>query len=260
MASSDSGVNFESVNGGIFATDKRDDLKAFPENTATAWPWPFFMWGVLRRFGMDGWIFLAQFVIPALAAAGILALIYPTFAAQTIMLPVAAYAVATKYASGRFTRPVMLIHPDQDKITLDEQLWWRDQERMIPDAVKRDDDGRRMAWLFPVNDKVTTIVDGKEVQSDGSALFAFDANMEPIVIAEDTATASHVAGIRTTMQAAEDLARHQIDDGQEAMRYGLLAVIIIAGLIAAFLAVGEAVEQFGTGAAAIDATATVTPQ
>jgi len=165
---------------------------------------------------------------PVLLAAGYLLLVYPTSAAQLFPLLIAGYAISTYLAERNMTRLVFVISEDEDRIMIDDQSWWRDEERQIPDAFKYWNGKRSEAWLY----------------KSGEQYEPFVAWAEPLEIGSDSASAAHVAGVRTTMNAAEKMARHRQRDSREMARYGLLAVLALGGLLFAYLAGNEALDVF----------------
>src|SRR5690606_34586580 len=67
-----------------------------------------------------------------------------------IYSPLAAWALSTLVLAKVLTRMVVIIRPDAHMVCIDEQKWWKEEEIAVPDAVKREFKGRRVAFLYHV--------------------------------------------------------------------------------------------------------------
>lgn len=217
---------------------------AFPEDTNISAPWPFFLARAAAKYRGATLVYIAVAGVPVFALGAVLYFTAPALGYMTsLYATLLTWAAATMLAERKLTRLVVVIRPEDDIACIDEQKWWRDDERSIPDSVKRWDEDRRrsVAWLYPVETEVASEAGETTVVR---ALAPFTAWSKPLVINDKQAAASHIAGIKTTMASSERIARHREPDGREAMRHGLLAVLALVGLLAIYLAGSRALETF----------------
>lgn len=207
--------------------DQRSAAELTQDTNITA-PWPFFLFEAFKQNRGQAMIWVIAGFLPVVAIGGYLALAIPAMAQQLPILIIFGYGLATYLAERNMCRTVIVIRPDEHRVMIDEQRWWREDERQLADAFKYHTGQRSEAWLYPV--------DG------GYAPFV--AWAESLEVDDDTATASHVAGIRTTMGSAERVARHRQRDNSEIARYGWLTLIILSGLLATYLAGSKAIDAF----------------
>lgn len=179
---------------------------------------------------------------PVLLIGGIVLLIFPQLLSQAMLLLVIAWAAATVVAQKTMVRDVIVIRMDGERPCIDLQSWWKSDERMIPDALKHAHRGQVIAWLYEVTEEVTDPVTGEVTTI--TYLTDFDAWEQSLDIGEGDASAAYIAGIKTTMKASEDMASYQEADNSEIARYGLLTLIILAGLLAVYLAGTKAIDTF----------------
>lgn len=224
--------------------DRGNDRRYFegvepPSDTNIDSPWTLFLVHAFRREFMPSLGFLAVSLLPVVAVAGYGALTNPEAVLQFIpLLVVGSWLAASVLAERNLCRDVVIIRLEGDQPVIDHQRWWKADERLIPDEVKLWNGKRPVAWLYPVS---VTGVDTGEVVT----WFApFSAWNEPLVIDEDSASAAHIAGIKTTMKASSDIARYQEPGRNDTARYGLLVVVILFGLLAAYMAGNEAIDKF----------------
>lgn len=233
MAGTDSGGYFRGV--------------AFPEDTNITAPWPALMFKAGRRSPGQAMTLVLIAALPCMALGLVLAFTYPAAAQTPVHFLIAAYILATLLVHRNMTRPVMVVRMDNGRVCVDEQRWWRDQERQLPDSIKRWDElrKRRVAWLYPVGEEIETQGEsGQPVKTVVWSLMPFDAWAERLEVKAGDASAAHVAGIKTTMLASEHLARHQEPDGREVVRHGLLALLVAIGLLATYMAGSRALDAF----------------
>lgn len=216
------------------SNDSGDSLIAVGEDTNMTAPWPFFLFSAITHNRGQALTWITVTMVPTLAIAAFTALAYPSLASQAPLLLIIGLAFATYLAERNMTRTVVVIREDQDHIMLDEQSWWRDEERRIPDAYKHWNGKRPEAWLYLVT------------AGDKVGYKPFVPWTESLKVTDETATSAHVAGVRVTMGAAERVARHRTPDGREVARYGMLTLIILAGLLGTYLAGNKAVDVFTT--------------
>lgn len=219
----------------------------FPEDTSITAPWPSLMFKAGRRSPGAAMTNVLIAALPCMALGLVLAFTYPAAAQTPVHFLVLAYILATILIHRNMTRPVMVVRLDNGRVCVDEQRWWRDQERQLPDSIKRWDEARkrRIAWLYPVEgEEEVDGPDGKKVKAPVQWLMPFDAWGEQLEVKAGDASAAHVAGIKTTMLASEHLARHQEPDGREMVRHGLLALLVAIGLLATYMAGSRALETF----------------
>ena len=208
-------------------------------------PWPTFLLMAVRRYPGRTLPLLTAVAVPALAVAGGIVLFYPAMIQYILVVGLLAYIAATVLVERSVTRAVMVILPDQDRVQVDEQRWWFDDERAIPDVYKLWNGKRAIAWLYPV---------------EGGSFMPFspwNPAYSPLKLvapkkgtaqaaSQAPASSAHIAGIRTTMNAAGRIARHRTPDGKEIARYGLMAMIILFGLLAVYLAGNKAIDATRT--------------
>ena len=225
-----------------------------PSDTNISAPWPMFLPAAVRRYPAVSLMTTAMLLFPFILVGVYIVLAFPDFQTQAPLVLLPGLALASYALEKQLCRTVVVIRPEEGMVCIDEQRWWRDQERLIPDSVKRfDEDTRRpVAWLYPAT---TLIPDPTEEDPDRmrstAIMLPFTAWEKPLEVTADMASAAHVGGVRTTMAAAEHIALHQEPDGKEIARYGLLAIIILSGLLAAYLAGSKAIDAFVTGTSSV---------
>ncbi len=234
MDSSNSGRYFEGV--------------GVPGDTNITAPWLTFLLAAWRHNWQVTAGFVAIPLVLALVVAGYLALTNPGAVNQLVpLMLVSVYLAATILAERSMCRSVFIIRMERDMAVIDHQRWWKADERRIPDSVKKFDGKRPIAWLFPNSRTATHITTGEVTVTEW--LEPFTAWDEALVINDDSASAAHIAGIKTTMKASSDIAKYQEPGRTDVAKYGLLVVVILFGLLAAYLAGNEAIEQFITAPA-----------
>lgn len=201
------------------------------ENTNVTAPWPFFLFSAIRHSRGQGVMYAVAGIGGGVLAAGILVLISPSYSQMSLLLILGGFILATYLSERNMTRPVNVISLDNDRVMIDRESWWRSEERKIPNSHKAMLDGKRpIAWLYEVDGVVKP----------------FQPWAEPIPQTADGATASDVARVNAVMRSAGRVARHRNPDNRDAVRYGFMTLIILGGLIAAFMGGNEAVDTFIT--------------
>lgn len=201
------------------------------DNTNNSAPWPLFLFSAISHSRGQGLMYAGIGIGGGLLAAGIMALISPAYTQMSLVLILGGFIGATILAERNMTRPVNVISLDNERVMIDRESWWRDEERKIPNSYKAMLDGKRpIAWLYEVE----------------GGLMPFHPWAEPIPETPDGATASDVARVNAVMRSAGRVARHRNPDNRDAVRYGFMALIIVSGLIGAFMGGQEAVDTFIT--------------
>lgn len=205
---------------------------------------------------------MLMFTVPMAAAALAIWLFAPANLQMAIWLLGIPIIGTTWLVNRNMTKAVMVFLPDGPLVAADEYRIWREDFNKIPDTARRNFLGKRVPWIYPVfikqeagetpagttallPDIVITDVDGAAwAHRREYGYRAFSAWDEPLSAGEDIASASSVAEIRSSMEEAERIQRHQDADGREVVRYGLLAALTGGGLMMAYFAMTKAVDAF----------------
>ena len=215
-------------NGSAESVEVEPPQIAISADTNITAPWPTFLLHALSadRGQALVWAFIG--LVPALIAGAYIVLTMPNGQQFGLFALAAGYAVATMLAERNMTKLVVVVSKDENRICIDEQKWWRRDERAIPDAFKYANGKFAEAWLYRKDNHYEPWI----------------AWRERLTVTAEAESAAHISSVKTTMGAAERMARHRQKDNREFARYGLLVLLALSGLIAVYLAGGDAIDTF----------------